>query len=95
MIYRIDYILAVILAGAVAGALVGRQTSHTEATRLARGYYNLAIRVTLGALVFAGSIVLANAPLWNRIGTGIGDASTFLFGALIGLTLFRPDRLEL
>ncbi len=96
MIYRIDYVLALILVGAIAGTLVGRRTSQIEATRLARGYYALiAIRVTLGALVFVCSIVLANAPLWNSIGRGIGDASTFLFGALIGVTLFRSDRLEL
>ena len=96
MIYRIDYVLAVILAGAIAGALVGRRTSRIEATGLARGYYTLiAIRVTLGALVFACSIVLANAPLWNRFSRGIGDVSTFLFGALIGLTVLRSDRLEL
>ena len=96
MIYRIDYVLAVIFAGALAGAFIGRRTSHIEATRLARGYYALiAIRVTLGALVFAFSMVVTNVPLWNKIGAGIGDASTFLFGALSGLTLFRSDRLDL
>ena len=29
MLYRVDYVLAVILAGAIAGAFVGRRTSHT------------------------------------------------------------------
>lgn len=51
MIYRVDYVLAVILAGGFVGALLARQTSQIEAARLARGYYALiAVRVVLGAI---------------------------------------------
>jgi uncharacterized membrane protein YphA (DoxX/SURF4 family) len=96
MIYRVDYVLAVILAGAIVGALLARRASHIEAARLARGYYILiAARVVLGAVVFTCSIVLTNGRLWSTIGSGIGDAANFLFGALLGLALFRAKPLEL
>jgi len=96
MIYRVDYMLAVILAGAIAGAVFGRRTPHVEAARLARGYYILiAICVTLGAVVLAFGVVLANTQLWNRVGSGIGDVSRLFFGAMLGIALFRSRRLDL
>lgn len=95
MIYRIDYVLALILAGAAVGALLGR-ISHIESSRIARAYYLLiAARVVLGSVIFACSIVFANGALWSKMGSGVGDVSNFFFGAIFGVSLVRPKRLAL
>jgi len=71
MIYRIDYVLAVILSGAAVGALLGRRISHIESSRIARADYLLiAARVVLGSVIFVCSIVFANGALWSKLGSG-------------------------
>lgn len=95
MIYRVDYVIGVMLAGLVVGLLLSRRTSSIEAARLARWYFVIiAVRLALGAVVFACSVVLVNASTWNTISTALGDASNFLLGVLLGVALLRADRRE-
>ncbi|HWL87580.1 MAG TPA: DoxX family protein [Polyangiaceae bacterium] len=87
LIYRVDYLLAIMLAGVIAGAVAGRWTSRREPARLARGYFVftvawLAVRLPLFLVV---AVFLRNIPITG----GIWD---FAFGALFGIALRHPRR---
>ena len=93
MIYRVDYVVAVMLVGLIAGALLSRPTSRVDSARLARGYYiAIAVVLAIRAVVFVLGIVRANEAIWNALGNGIGDAGNFLFGAIFGIAALHPDR---
>lgn len=96
MIYRVDYVIGVMLAGVAAGAIFSRKTSRIEPARLARAYFVI-VAVLLGLRVvdFVCSVVLADAALWNKIANGMGDASNFLLGALFGVAALRKERREI
>lgn len=95
MIYRVDYLLAVIFAGMIAGALVGRWTSHIRPTRLARWYFIvIAVLVAMRIVAFVCGTVLGLGPAWSTISSVIGDAGNFLLGALFGLGLLRTEGRE-
>jgi hypothetical protein len=94
MIYRVDYLFAILLAGFIAGAVLGRRLRDIEATRVARAYYALtALRVIAGCVVFACLVVLA-IPRWNTLNSGLGDFNNFLVGGLFGLALVRAKPAE-
>jgi len=96
MIFRVDYILGVVLVGAVVGAILARRLSQVESAKLGRVYYALiAVRVILGAIILVCSIVLLNGQKWSRVSSGVSDAGNFLFGALFGLASFRPKKFDL
>jgi len=40
-------------------------------------------------------VVLANASVWNKIGSGCGDAGNFLLGGIFGIAALRKDRREI
>lgn len=96
MYYRVDYMLAVMAAGFVLGALLARSSSRVEASRLARYYYIWTVfRAVVAGVVLAGTVVFPLGKLWSNIGGSTGDLSNLLFGALIGLAVFRRQRLDL
>ena len=96
MIYRVDYLLAVILSGVIVGVLVSRRTANIEPGRLARGYFVIiAMLLAIRAAVFVCGIVLANGAVWNTIGSGIGDGSNFLLGGIVGIASRRSERREI
>lgn len=95
MFYRVDYVVAVILAGLIVGALLSRRTSRIEPSRVARGYFvAIAILITFRLVVFVCSVVLTNAAVWNKIGGVCGDVGGFLFGGIFGIAALRNDRRE-
>jgi uncharacterized membrane protein YphA (DoxX/SURF4 family) len=92
MLYRVDYLLAVIFLGALAGAFFGKRMSSIESGRLARGYYvTISILLLVRAVAIVGSIVLGNGSGWVKVGSFIGDAGNFLFGALFGIAMRRSN----
>jgi len=92
MLYRVDYLLAVIFLGTLAGSFFGKRMSSIESSRLARGYYvAISILLLLRALAIVGSIVLGNGSGWVKVGSFIGDAGNFLFGALFGIAMRRSN----
>lgn len=96
MIYRIDYIMAVFVAGATAGAIVRRRFLSVAPDRIARVFYSLmCLRVVIGAVLFVLGIVLDNQPLFGRMGSGIADAASFVSAGLFGLALVRTPRLQI
>lgn len=96
MYYRVDYIIGVMLAGALAGALPKRASARISAHQLARAYlYLVAVLLGVRAVVFVCGTVAPNMPVWNLIAGGISDAGNFMFGALFGVGLSRSDRREL
>jgi len=93
LIYRVDYVVAVILAGLIVGALLSRLTSRVEPARLARGYFVfIAVLVGVRVVAFVCSIMFPNASVWNTIGRGSGDTSNFLLGGIFGIAARRPER---
>jgi len=92
MFYRVDYILAVMFAGFLAGVLLSRRTAYIEPSRLGRAYYAaVAVLQVVRALTSAGTM-LTIQPGFCRIAGGItGDLAGFLFGAIFGLATRRKD----
>jgi hypothetical protein len=89
--YRVDYVLAVLLAGFLAGALFNKAAQKISASRLARAYYiAVVVLLILRAVTFTGLMVTAH-PGWNTVGKPIGDLGGLLFGALFGLAVRRRD----
>jgi len=96
MLYKVDDILAVILAGALVGALLSRWTSRIEPARLARIYFVvIAVILAFRTVGFVCGIILTNASIWNMIGAAIGDVGSFLFGALLGIAALRTERRQI
>lgn len=92
MFYRVDYILAVMAVGFLAGAILSRTAERIAADRLARVYY--AVTVVLLAfrtIAFAWTIIASQAGIMGRVSGGIGDLLGILFGAAFGLALRRRD----
>lgn len=96
MFYRVDYMLGLIVAGFILGAGLARSSSRLEASRLARYYYIWTVfRAVVAGIVLAGTVVFPLGKLWSNVGGPTSDLSNLLFGALIGLAVFRRQRLDL
>jgi hypothetical protein len=88
--YRVDYMLAVLIAGFAVGALFSKATAEVPSARLGRVYY----AITAGLLIlrtvgFAWTII---APHNGFASTGprfVGDLLGLLFGAAFGLATRR------
>lgn len=92
MLYRVDYIVAVMLAGLGLGALFSKTTAGVSSSRLARGYYTTAVVLSvLRTGVFVASILGSQAKSWGTVGGCIGDLLGLTFGALFGLAIRRQD----
>ena len=95
MIYRVDYLLALIFAGLVFGAAFGRLAMKIQPSRLARIYFCTVVALlALRAAAFAAGMLLSSGTFWSTVSSATGDAGNFLFGALFGLAAFRQDRRE-
>jgi len=96
MFYRVDYLLAVIFAGFLAGAALSRWSSRFHATRIARTYFvAVAILVALSAAFFWASVVSVNSAAWYGATRLLGDLGNFFFGMVFGVAVFRADRREI
>ena len=96
MFYRVDYVLAVMLAGFVIGALLKSVTAKLAPHSIAKTYLVLiAVILLIRAIVFVCSVVTTGMPIWNSIGSAIGDVTNFLLGGLFGISVLRSDRREL
>jgi uncharacterized membrane protein YphA (DoxX/SURF4 family) len=96
MFYRVDYLLAVIVAGFVIGASLGRWTSRIESQQLARWYFIVVASIlAVSAILTVRGIVLTNGPVLSKISGATGDIGCFILGALFGTAIRRSDRLEL
>jgi uncharacterized membrane protein YphA (DoxX/SURF4 family) len=90
MFYRVDYNLAVMLAGFVVGALFSRRTAGIDSSRLAGACYAaVAILVVLRTCAFTGVLIASHTQPFNTAGGLTGDLLGFLFGAFFGLALRR------
>jgi len=93
MIYRVDYLLALIFAGLVFGAAFGRLAMKIQPSRLARIYFCTVVALlALRAAAFAAGMLLSSGTFWSTVSSATGDAGNFLFGALFGLATFRQDQ---
>jgi uncharacterized membrane protein YphA (DoxX/SURF4 family) len=96
MFYRVDYILAVLLAGFLMGVLFGKPAANIVTSRLARGYYvAIAVLLVLRTVVSVCGMLTSQSGFWHSAGGFIGDLSSFLFGAVFGLAARRKDAREL
>jgi hypothetical protein len=92
MFYRVDYALAVLSVGFLAGLLCSRRTEDLPPSRLAQAYYAaVAILLVLRTAAFAGSMLTTGYGRWGTAGGLIGDILGLLFGALFGLAMRRKD----
>jgi hypothetical protein len=92
MFYRVDYMLAVLLAGFLVGVLLRKAFKSTASPRLAHGYYvAVATLLLIRTGVFACSMLLSGQPIWGTIGGIVGDLISLLLGALFGLAFRRKD----
>ncbi len=92
MFYRVDYLLTLIAAGFVLGALFGKSAERLPAPRLARIFYfafALLAAIRIATYVFSA---VANPPGFvGVVGALAGDLSNVAFGAAFGLALRRKD----
>ena len=96
MFYRVDYTMAVLLAGFLIGLLVGTATEKVAATPLARRYYvAIAILLVLRTSIFAYTMLVSSQGFLATVGGITGDLSSLLFGVLFGLAARRKDTREL
>ncbi len=96
MFYRVDYTMAVLLAGFLIGLLVGTATEKVAATTLARRYYvAIAILLVLRTSIFGYAILISSQSVLTPVGGILGDLSSLLFGVLFGLAARRKDTREL
>jgi hypothetical protein len=96
MLYRVDYVLAVMFTGFVVGALFSRLTANVPLSRLAHGYYIVVVALlVLRTGAFTGTMLMSQTNLWSTASGFIGDLLGFLFGVLFGLATRRKDAREL
>ena len=96
MFYRVDYTMAVLLAGFLIGLLVGTATEKVAATTLARRYYvAIAILLVLRTSIFGYTILISSQSVLTPVGGILGDLSSLLFGVLFGMAARRKDTREL
>jgi len=92
MFYRVDYMVAVLLAGFIAGVLSSKALERVTPSRLGQGYY--AVVATLFLLrtgAFACAMLMSHQSFWSTIGGILGDLTSLLFGVLFGLAARRKD----
>ncbi len=95
MFYRVDYMLAVILAGFVLGFLLSKTLERIAPSRLAQMYYEaVAVLWALRIGLFICTILMSHQSVWTTIGGIVGDFLSLLFGALFGLASRRNDARE-
>jgi uncharacterized membrane protein YphA (DoxX/SURF4 family) len=91
--YRVDYTLAVLLAGFLIGLGVSRRSSRFTAPVTARAYFEMVlVLLALRLVCLIGYEVQPHINAWNISLGALLDISTLLFGLLFGLALRRADR---
>jgi len=69
VLYRVDYTLAVLIAGFLAGVLLSRRTAGIGRASLGRSYYFIiAALLVLRTALFAWSMAGHPASGWNMVG---------------------------
>jgi hypothetical protein len=92
MFYRVDYILALMIAGFAVGAVLSRSAEAMVTSQLARIYYAVvALLLVLRTTSFALTTLTVHAGFIGTVGGVVGDILTFLFGAAFGLAIRRRD----
>jgi hypothetical protein len=96
MLYRVDYLLALLFLGFLAGLLARRSTNKIESSRLARAYYAaVVVLVVVRIAVYICSLFASNTSMLNTVGGAVGDVSGVLFGFLFGVAARRQNQREL
>ena len=92
MFYRVDYLLAVMFVGLLAGLAFSRISSRFPAQQVARSYFFIVLAlIGLRIVCFMGSAANPQLAFWNIAGGAISDLGSLLFGALFGLAARRAD----
>src|ERR1700756_5659512 len=93
MLYRVDYVFAVLGAGFLIGVFSGRWTLRFAASRMALLYFNTAIALlALSSISLTFRLTLGHGPAWTGV---INDLCGIVYGALFGVAVRRADRGEL
>jgi uncharacterized membrane protein YphA (DoxX/SURF4 family) len=93
MLYRVDYVFAVLGAGFLIGVFSGRWTLRFAASRIALIYFNTVIALlALSSISLTFRLTLGHGPAWTGV---INDLSGIVYGALFGIAVRRADRREL
>ncbi|HSR96438.1 MAG TPA: DoxX family protein [Kofleriaceae bacterium] len=93
MLYRVDYLLALLAAGALAAALLSGRAAKIAPQRLARGYLiatavTVAVRAALFIALFGAGV--STLPVsWFLV---VGDLGIVLLGALYGIAIVGAAR---
>ena len=96
MFYRVDYTLAVLLAGFLIGLLFSRTTENIATSSLARRYYvAVAALLVLRTGLFACTMLMNPHSFLTTMSGIAGDLLGLLFGVLLGLAARRKDAREL
>lgn len=92
MFYQVDYLLALMVAGFLIGAMLSRLAGDVSTSRLARSYYALvAILLVLRVTTFAWTTLANRGGFAGTAGAVAGDMLTLLLGMAFGLAVKRRD----
>ncbi|MGH9886672.1 MAG: DoxX family protein [bacterium] len=96
MLYRVDYLLALLAAGAIAAALLSGRAANIAPQRLARGYLiAIAVTVAIRAALFIALFGAEISTLPVELFLVLGDLGIVLLGALYGIAIVAAVRGEL
>jgi uncharacterized membrane protein YphA (DoxX/SURF4 family) len=92
MFYRVDYVVAVLLAGFLAGILSSKAFERVTTPRLGQGYYVVtAVLLLVRAGLFTCIMLRSQESFWTTSSGIAGDAGGLLFGFLLGVAARRKD----
>lgn len=93
MLYRVDYVFAVMGAGFLIGLLTGRWTLRFTPSSMAQSYFNaVLVLLALSSIRLTFFLAMGHAPAWTGV---FSDLPGMLYGALFGIAVRRSDQREL
>jgi uncharacterized membrane protein YphA (DoxX/SURF4 family) len=91
MLYRVDYMLAVLFAGLIAGFLTGKSSSCIRSVRIAYTFYRVTVILLALRIATVTCFFLTNRQPWYLASAFFADLLWFVFAWVFANAFRRPD----